>query len=354
MNGGGAQKVIVNLTDSLAKKNNLDVELVLVKHGGEFFDLLSPRVNIHVLGESSAKFSVFKLAKYIKQSHPDVIMSSIGYANIVCIVAWFLSGRRSRLVIREAAMIDKFKGSRFVTRMTIIFQKLLYKYADALIANSEATLESFHRVGVVPPQHCYIIDNPVFLMEGGDNAADQELPTNYILAVGRLSYEKGFDVLIKSYAMLQTADFPDLVICGEGQERENLEFLIKQYSLENNVHLIGFKKDIRYYINKAEIFVLSSRQEGFGNVIVEALSCGVPVVSTNIPDGPAYILENGAFGHLVLPDDCEDLARGISDALHTPISTPELRIKKSYEFLPDIVSEKYLSVLLGNMEEPFN
>src|SRR5690606_26939837 len=135
-----------------------------------------------------------------------------------------------------------------------------------------------------------------------------------------------------------------LVILGEGPERINLTKQIFDLGLEQKVHLLGFIKNPYPYLKNANLFVLSSDYEGFGNVLVEALSVGTSVISTSCQGGPGYILNNGKYGKMVPVNDCELLADGISEVLKNPLEKDVL-INRAKDFSVDVVGEKYLSYL---------
>lgn len=126
--------------------------------------------------------------------------------------------------------------------------------------------------------------DPIYCREGN---------TPLIIAVGRLYLQKDYSTLIRALTELRKQRPSHLLILGEGNERESLERLIHDLNLEEDVVLAGFVNNPLAYMNRASLFVLSSKSEGFGNVLVEAMACGTPVVSTDCPSGPTEILENG-------------------------------------------------------------
>src|SRR5699024_364664 len=132
-----------------------------------------------------------------------------------------------------------------------------------------------------------------------------------ILAIGRLTYQKGFDILIEAFRKISKKYSMKLIILGEGEQRQELELLINKYALGDRISLQGFVDNPYRYMKRAAIFVLPSRWEGFPNVLVEAMACGVPVVATTCPGGSIEILENGKWGELVEPGDSDALVDAI-------------------------------------------
>jgi len=135
------------------------------------------------------------------------------------------------------------------------------------------------------------------------------------------------------------------MILGEGEERPKLEALVRELRLEEDVALPGFVDNPYKYMKRAAVFVLSSQWEGFGNVLVEAMACGCPVVATDCPSGPAEILENGKWGRLVPPGDPEALAKAILDTVERGVSRVEAATNVQKRFSMIAIVEQYLKVL---------
>ena len=139
-----------------------------------------------------------------------------------------------------------------------------------------------------------------------------------ILAVGRLHRQKGFDILLEAFSRVYSKrQDVRLLILGEGPERPSLEQQRDTLGLQEVVDMPGFVANPLPYMANADLFVFSSRWEGLGNVLIEALACGVKVVATDCPSGSREILENGRYGELVPPDDPEALAVAMMRALRT-------------------------------------
>ena len=160
------------------------------------------------------------------------------------------------------------------------------------------------------------------------------------ISAGRLTRQKDFPTLLKAFQIVK-AQLPNakLVILGDGEDRNELEKLAQELENQNSVDLPGFVKNPFAMIARADAFILSSRWEGFGNVIVEALACGTPVISTDCPSGPAEILGNGAYGTLVPVGDAQSLAQAMLREIAVPTPRNKLRDRANDFSIEKIVPE---------------
>src|SRR5690606_19607980 len=165
------------------------------------------------------------------------------------------------------------------------------------------------------------------------------------LSIGRLVYQKGFDDLLRAFAEVH-AKMPELnlLILGNGPLEADLRALAHELNISDHVHLIGFRPNPIDYMKRASLFVMSSRHEGFGNVLVEALSAGIPVVSTDCDYGPSEILEQGRYGALVPVGDVSSLALAIETALEILPDRVALQTRAK-TFSPASIADRYLTVL---------
>ena len=164
-----------------------------------------------------------------------------------------------------------------------------------------------------------------------------------ILSVGNLKAVKNQALLIRAFARLASPN-ATLMILGEGALRPELERLATELGVGNRVILPGFQSDPTPFYETANLFVLSSDYEGFGNVIVEALATGTPVVSTDCPSGPSEILEGGKWGRLTPVGDVDALAMAMKTALAEE-HDPEALKRRAADFSPAIAARKYLDAL---------
>jgi glycosyltransferase involved in cell wall biosynthesis len=192
---------------------------------------------------------------------------------------------------------------------------MLYRTAARVVSVSAGVDAYF---AWLPEAKRAVIPNPVALTEL-DEPADEPAASAWprtVMAMGRLEEEKAFDVLIHAFARL-AVDFPDwgLTILGEGSERGRLESLVNELDLADRVRLPGALHEPFATLKKADLFVLSSRHEGFGNALVEAMACGVAVIATQCWHTPPEIVRQGVDGILVAPNDAEALTAAMADLM---------------------------------------
>jgi len=231
----------------------------------------------------------------------------------------------------------------------------LYPQAHNIVAVSQGVAEDLSTLIQLSPDRVTVIYNPVITPNLLEQALaplthpwfEREQPP-VILGAGRLSLQKDFPTLLRAFALVRQHRPARLVILGEGEERANLERLAIELGIQNDVSMPGFVDNPFAFMAKASVFVLSSAWEGFGNVLVEALACGCPVVATDCRSGPREILDNGRYGRLVPVGDHEALAKAILETLDNPDfpADRQTRIQRAMEFSVDAAVDKYLKVLL--------
>lgn len=319
--GGGAEKVMITVANEMADRGQSVV--ICVGNGeGPYRKLIAANITL-VDCESPRLRSSFKpLVRCLKTYQPDVIYSTIIEANIAVSWARKLARVDSRLVLREAISSQFLLGlGPLYYRCLKLVAKRVYQGADAIVSVSngvETDLIEF--LDTTRDERFWVIYNPA-----NPDIADlvnmpaewgKKRPHNprYIVTMGRLSPQKGFDILLKALQLVQKTTDIDLVILGEGELRTELESLASQLSLRN-VHFLGFRENPYPILQQASVFVLSSNFEGMPNALIDAMALNIPVVSTNCPTGPDEILENGKWGTLVDVGDYQALAQGILKAL---------------------------------------
>jgi glycosyltransferase involved in cell wall biosynthesis len=352
LRGGGAEKVMVNLALGFVEQG-LKVELVLAKAEGPYLSRVPEEVRVVDLGARRVLYSLPGLVRYLRRERPQAMLSALNYANIVAIWAKLLARVQTHLVVSEhnTLSFSTQNASSVRVKLLPLLIKIFYPYADAVVAVSHGVAEDLITMTGLPMEKVKVIYNPVITPE---LFAKAEEPLDHpwfrpgeppvVLGVGRLTQQKDFPTLIRAFALVRKERPARLMILGEGEERPKLEALVRELRLEEDVALPGFVDNPYKYMKRAAVFVLSSRWEGFGIVLVEAMALGTPVVATDCPSGPAEILENGKWGHLVPVGEPLHLARAILKILQDDvyISPPKVEWKR---FSKDNAVIAYLQVL---------
>jgi glycosyltransferase involved in cell wall biosynthesis len=333
LDGGGAERVMINLASGFADQG-LKVDLVLVKAEGPYLSQLSPKVRVVKLENSRLILSIPALVRYLKQEQPPVLISALEDTNIIALCARKIAGVSTKVVVtvhnhlsREAQNAPQLKR-----RLTPQFVKWFYPGADQIVAVSQGVANNLVALGLSLDK-IKSIYNPIVSTELTEKLQESLehpwfLPDQppVILGVGRLTQQKDFPTLIHAFAKVRQQKPIRLMILGEGSERSCLESLVQELGVLEDVEFPGFVANPYAYMAQADVLVLSSAWEGFGNVLVEAMAAGTPVVSTDCESGPAEILANGQYGQLVAVGDSAGMAKAISQTLSNP---PDAAILKN-------------------------
>lgn len=341
---------MVNLARGFAERG-LQVDLVLAKAEGPYLSEVPPSVRVVDLGARRVLYALPGLIRYLRQERPSAVLSALNHANVVAIWARLLSRVKTRLVVSEHSTLSlatrharSLKG-----RLMPLLMKRFYPWADAIVAVSYGVEEDLVARTGIPKEKIRVIYNPVITP---DLFAKAEEPLDHpwfepgeppvILGVGRLTEEKDFPTLIRAFALVRKERPARLMIFGEGEDRAKLEALVRELGLEQDVALPGFVANPYKYMRRAAVFVLSSRWEGFANVLVEAMALGTPVISTDCPSGPAEILEGGRWGWLVPVGNVGEMANAIKAVLQGEKKDGRQR---AMQFAVDVIIKEYAKVL---------
>ena len=345
---GGAERMRIALAASFLAKGH-EVDFVFQQATGELISQIPPGAAVIDLGSIRARNSLIPLLKYLRYKRPDALISSFFEQNVVAALASLLAGSRKRTFITQHNNFSSETSSSLLR-----FRAAVYRIAIGLTARTIAVSEGVARdlvnVAHCDPARLKVVYNPACPLnhsELSNGLVEQEFasqPHPLVISVGRLTHQKGFDILLEAFALARRERELRLAVIGVGEDEGKLRQLAKELDIENCILWLGFKPNPLAYISKSNIFVMSSRYEGFGNVLVEALACGVPVVSTDCPSGPSEILKAGEFGRLVAVDDAKALADAILETLDNPVQRSLLQ-SRAEEFSADRISEEYLSLI---------
>jgi len=333
--------------------------ITLSDHYHDFYYLESgvKRIGLNCLGPSRnalhACFWNIKRLRLLRQeieySSPDVIISFMDRMNVMTLLASM--GLNIPILISE-----RIDPREHVTgKIWTFLRNRLYVYAKILIVQSSSVkgwaTENW------PQLSNTVIFNPVIIPI--KNKSDYVLnPTfKWCVAMGRLTDQKGFDILLSAFSKLigrEGGDHWRLVILGEGEQRSLLEKQCRDLGIKEYVQMPGRVKNPADYLYKADLFILSSRYEGFPNALLEAMACGLPVISANCPSGPAEIIQHNVDGILVESENSNVLA----DAMERLVKNEKLRTRLAHQavesvrrFSPEVIMEQWESLIYESLEK---
>jgi len=351
LRGGGAERVMVGLANGIAARG-YEVDIVLARAEGPYLADVSRHVRLVDLGATRVIASLPGLVRYLRRERPDAMLSALNYANVVAIIARGLAQVSTRLVVSEHSNISLSKqfSRGLIPRLVFRLMGWVYPYADGIVAVSSGVADTLARETGLARESIAVVYNPV-VTPALENFAQQPVSHPWfepgsppvIIGAGRFSAIKDFPSLIEAFAMVRAQCPCRLVILGEGELRGELETLIKKLGLESEISLPGFVDNPWAYMSRAAVFVLSSKGEGLPTVLIEAMACGCPVVSTDCPSGPGEILENGKWGRLVEVGNIEGMATAILDAI-SETEHPDVASRAQYFGVSRAV-ERYLEKL---------
>jgi glycosyltransferase involved in cell wall biosynthesis len=348
--GGGAEKVAVNLANQYASEGK-HVTLLVFKGVGPNKSLVADNVVVFDLEISRSRYVLPRLRKALIKVRPTHVISVIRDSNILVGLA-SIGVKKFKLVFREASTMHGVLTASFAKRFLYKnLMRLTYRMADLVIANSKDTKSNLVHSGIGGSRKIIVIGNPVIPLDFEDKRnsyISHDWLTGklkIILNVGRLNSIKNQALLINAMPkVLESHSDAKLLILGEGSEEQSLLNQIDMLDLRGSIRIIPFQLNPFPYYRASDLFVLTSRWEGFGNILVEALACGVPVISTDCPGGPRSILDDGKYGTLVPCGEVDTLADAIIEELNNPYRWDKFVLEgRGNEYTVQSVAAEYLT-----------
>ena len=328
--GGGAERTMMTIAAGLARRGH-DVDFVVDREGEDCWNLMPREVNLCVLG--SGRFTALpKFLRYVRRRRPHAVLAALKPGIATALLAKrFMPGLRVVARIDTPLERERVEATGMKRRLGLATVERLLPGADAVVALGTRMAADIERHA--PGSLVVVIPNPV---DVDRLVADSREPVHHpwfadastvpvIVSAGRLVPVKDLWTLLAAFRLLLAARPARLYVMGDGQELVALQGESRRLGLENCLEFAGHVADPMPYIARADQLVVSSRFEGFGNVIVEALACGTTVVSTDCPVGPAEILDHGRLGYLAPVGDAGALAEAMASALNAPVPVDELR-----------------------------
>jgi len=351
LRGGGAERVNLDLAHEFTRAGH-EVEFVLMQSRGEFLEEAQASFSVVDLATPRARALPIALARYLHCRRPEALLAAMWPLTVIAPISARLSGHRCKVLVSEHGILSaKYRDWGLLHRVMLrVSTGIGYRLVQHRVGVSSGLVKDVASLSWMRSESFCVIHNPVPARPASSPeaiAAAERLwavsPGGRIVTVGTMKAVKNHPLLLRAFARL---DWPDarLMFVGDGQGRNALLTLADELGVADRVILAGFRPDPTPFYKTADLFVLSSDYEGFGNVIVEALACGTPVVSTDSPSGPGEILEGGRFGRLVPVGDAEAMAGAMHAALDAP-SNGDMLKHRAADFLPGIAARKYLEIL---------
>ena len=296
---GGAEKVALNLLNNLPlKKFDLNV-IIIYKNKGEYFKNLRKNVNCVFLNKSKIRNSIFSLYRELKKMKPEIVL--VFSFDLAILIGVFL-----RYFFKNIYFINRqlnILGQINFSILQFFFTKIAYKNFDKIITQSKDMTEDLIQNIDININKIIEINNPIDYKNIYDLSIkyfpkEFDKKNKNLLCVGRLEPQKGFDLVINIMRLFKDKNIK-LYILGEGNQKEALEKLIEIHKLTDRVFLLGRKENPYVYMKNADLFILSSRYEGFPNALLEANSCGLYAICNDSFGGINEIIIDNINGNIV-------------------------------------------------------
>lgn len=296
LRGGGAERVIVALLRRMDRSLFQSSLAVVDLREATYREDVPDDVEIIDLRCSRVRYALPRIARLVWQRQPDVVFSTLGHLNLALAMIRPFLPNRVRYIGREACVVSEILSGDGYTNgwLWAWAYRRFYPRFDAVVCQSLDMREDLLNRYAFPPDKAVIIHNPLDIQQirrlaAAATTADSTQPAPnpdvpHLVAAGRLSHQKGFDLLIEALALCKSVR-PRLTLLGDGSLRPALEQLAVRKGVADRVRFVGFQKNPYPFFERADAFVLSSRYEGFPNVVLEALACGTPVIATPAPGG---------------------------------------------------------------------
>jgi glycosyltransferase involved in cell wall biosynthesis len=387
LHSGGVQRMTMLLAGGLAERG-ARVDLVVCDRRGELAEQIPPVLRTVALEQGNpvaARLAVLRadprgiaaylrplttikyasptlaylpaLARYLRRARPDSMFSATSYLNIEAVLARRLAGVPTRVVLSDRSHFSSGKPRKaWRQRHLAAAMRRTYAQADAITAVSNGVADDIARSIGIAREAITTLYNPTITPDFAARASEPIAHPWFaagappvVLAVGRTTFQKDFATLLRAFARVRQDRRVRLAIVGEANEKQTarLRGLAGELAVQDDFALLGYQRNPLPYMARAAVLALSSRYEGFPNVLLEALACGTPVVSTDCPSGPAEILDSGAYGALVPVGDDAALAAAITATLADPPDPARLQARAAiFDYRAAIA--RYAAVLLGD------
>lgn len=339
---GGAERIVSTIANHLPREKFIPKILLLRKEGG-YLKILKNDIEIIDLNIQRIRNSLFPILKELRKRKPDIVFSGFGEVNAY--LSLFLRFfRKTKFIARETNVV-----SQHVTRPEIKFFYKFYNNYDKIICQSEDMTTDLVKNFGINQEKIVKINNPVDFDFIQEKLKISERPKDFlndyknVVAIGNLSQRKGFDNLLKVFSHLKNEKIK-LHIIGDGRDKDTLLQMKQNLGLEN-VIFHGRQENPYQYLKFADLFILSSRYEGFPNVLLEAGACGCYALANNCLGGITEIIENKVNGEISDIENHEKFAKKILQLINIEHNPETIQHSIKYRFSKEIILKKYEEIL---------
>ncbi|CAN1534512.1 RfaG Glycosyltransferase [Sphingomonadaceae bacterium] len=341
------------------KKLGVDVHIAVSRPDGSYTELLESSIKIHNLTDGlqmsstlTLLQSILPLARLVRKIRPNVVCPVMISSGYVVGAGSILFPRRTKIYLSVQNTLRPPLQPRLQKIIVGVLNHFLFRGFDQFVALSRGVAQDLVDLLPFAAGRTTIINNAgvegMVAKRPPLRTTKQSLTSITFITCGRLTQQKGYPVLLEAFAAVCRQCEARLVILGDGPLRAQLLELTERLGIQDRVEFAGFVRDPLNWFSKADVFVLASLWEGFANVIVEAMSTGLPVVSTDCPHGPGEIIANGVNGLLVEPADVAGLAKAMMAMAKNPSlreALGEKGFERSNDFTSEAIAESWLAIL---------
>jgi len=362
--GGTEAKLARNFLPHLQRRGNVNPKILLLRERGEFLDVLPKGIEKLSLNEG-ANTNVVRIIPRFRDAmaklKADMVISCMWYPAIISFLARKLHLSDFTHIVHDTVNMTEYIKDHFVHEryrwIKVYLTKKAYCDAEAVIVVSKGEKEDLIKNFGIPGGTISVVYNPIdgetiTKLSVEDAGIDFDVPL--VVTAGRLVQQKGMDILLRAFRKVRDVIASKLLILGSGEKKEELVSLAASLNLSEDVKFLGMQMNPFKFMRKAAVFCLASRYEGLGNVILEAMSLGVPVIVTDCPSGPSEIIGDGRYGILVRPEDpgaiAEALLRVLSDrGLQETLSS--LSFERAQDFSLNASLSQWEEIILGGQTD---
>tara|TARA_B100000965_G_C19537134_1_gene733893 strand:+ start:92 stop:1180 length:1089 start_codon:yes stop_codon:yes gene_type:complete len=347
LKNGGAERVHVYLANEWVKIG-YKVTFILMKNIGELNTVLNKKINIIETNTEKIRNFIIPLSKSFNKIKPDVAISAMWPLTSISIISKLISKHKFKIILVEHCKISgqylkDINSNYFFVKMIM---KLTYYFSDNIICVSKCVKKDIQNFIKNKKKFIKVIYNPISFKNNYKFNKKKYIKyygnAKYkLLSIGTLKKQKNLKNLILAFNYLNKKLDAKLVIVGDGPEKNSLLKLIQDLKLTNKVLLVGNYKDTYPWYSISDLFIHSADYDGMPLTLIESLSCGTPILSTDSQCGPSEILSNGKYGKLVKINDYKSLASGIKFMLNKSHKKQKL-IDRSKFFSINKISNQYI------------